>query len=189
MNEIRSYIKDNYEGEAPPFTSFVLPTSHPTIKYLLYANDVNYASNLQQLIWSILTTLTNHNRGFIFFFSPNFFDGLFVFLKKEMESEPDKQIKVFASKSYNIRGSSQALKIFLTYKQCLFPMMSDNVNEIQKLKKILNEPIQIPPFFTEQDVISGILRKLFFDFSSTLLLFFKIDQKREALFLKQDYKN
>lgn len=64
MSKIREYIVDNYYGEAPVFTSFLLETAHPTIKYLIYTcMHLGALSNSYSSLWSGLVTITRHNQS------------------------------------------------------------------------------------------------------------------------------
>lgn len=66
LDKIRAYIKQKFSGEVPAFTAFVLPLSElsqGTLRYVLYVTESSVISHPNQLIWSALVALANHNRG------------------------------------------------------------------------------------------------------------------------------
>ena len=63
--KIRDFIKVNYLGQAPLYTSFVVKTSHPVLKYLIYT-----ASNSRKVesrhsfsaLWSAFACIQSYNK-------------------------------------------------------------------------------------------------------------------------------
>lgn len=53
-------------GEAPLYTSFILDTKHPVVKFLVYTASTDFTKkplSSYNLMWSVLVAIMNHNRS------------------------------------------------------------------------------------------------------------------------------
>ena len=94
LEKIREHIKSNYTGQMSLYTTFVMPTGHPTIKYLVYTGS--YLSKRSEMLhsyyaaWSALVTIQSFNKSKFYSvinfggksfdqsFSEKFFFGVFT---------------------------------------------------------------------------------------------------------------
>lgn len=63
---IRDYIIDNFMGEAPLYTSFILETKHSIVKYLIYTASTDFTRkpiSSYNMMWSAFVAIMNHNRS------------------------------------------------------------------------------------------------------------------------------
>lgn len=81
LDDIRNHIVQNYLGEAPLYTSFVIETRHPTCKYLIYTaaflasgmtNSFNSYSATWSAIMAVRTLSLDKSKGILRFCSKGF---------------------------------------------------------------------------------------------------------------------
>lgn len=66
VKSIREYVLENYFGEAPPFSSFIIPTGHNKARYLVYVSLPSDQRSYTYLVaWSAFSAVMRHNRGIL----------------------------------------------------------------------------------------------------------------------------
>jgi len=150
IDKIRDHIKVNYLGQAPLYTSFVIQTGHPIIKYLVYT--ATYITKKSEPLsayystWSALVAIQTFNRA------------------------NQNAIQQFVSRGFQIGDSEEesARQMWLAYYNFMYPPADPTPDYMATLEDVLTNTDRIFPeerkaFFLEQLVSGEIERRGFMD--------------------------
>ena len=140
IDRIREHINEFYLGEAPLYTSFVIPTNNDTIKRLIYTVSFTRSSaqTSYDVVWSSLLSIRNYNKG-------NYRTHDFVTFDSDMISVAKEKIRGFVSKgvwqhNQKFQGDFyeySAREMYLAYHNLLNPPRQ--VEQITNQKVIVDK--------------------------------------------------